>query len=99
MHDVYITYSVIPDPKAFGDYYNSTHVPICHKLPELVDFAWGFVQDPAPGDPLFVARLGYPSREAADRSFASPEGIAAVKDVANFASEGMAVLHVTREQA
>ena len=54
-------------------------------------------KDPQPGEPKLIARMTYASREAADRSFASPAGVAAVADVANFATEGVAVLHVTRE--
>lgn len=97
MHDVFVTYSSIPDPEAFVAHYEGTHIPLVNALPELEEFAWGFVADPADGDPLVVARLTYASREAADRSFASEAGAASVADVANFATEGVAILHVTRK--
>lgn len=96
MHDVFVTYSSIPDIAAFTAHYEGTHVPLVRALPELEEFAWGFVEDPAPGDPLAVARLSYASREAADRSFASDAGAASIADVQNFATEGVAILHVTR---
>ncbi|CAG7608099.1 EthD family reductase [Leucobacter soli] len=99
MHDVFVTYHSIPDRDAFIAHYESTHVPLVHALPELAEFAWGFVSDPAEGDPLVVARLSYASREAADRSFASEAGAASVADVANFATEGVSILHVTRRAA
>lgn len=97
MHDVIVTYHSIPDREAFVTHYREVHVPLVQTLPELHEFAWGFVSDPQPGEPKLIARMTYASREAADRSFASPAGVAAVADVANFATEGVAVLHVTRE--
>ncbi|WP_448263649.1 EthD family reductase [Microbacterium aurum] len=97
MHDVFVTYSVIPDREAFAAYYSNSHVPLVRALPELVEFTWGFVTDPAEGDPLFVARLSYASRDAADRSFGSDAGVASVGDVQNFATEGVAILHISRE--
>lgn len=96
MHDVFVTYSVIPDRDAFVNHYVNVHTPLVEALPEIKEFAWGFVSDPAPGAPLLIARLTYESREAADRSFASPAGEASVADVANFATEGVQILHVTR---
>ena len=67
-------------------------------MPELGEFAWGFVSDAGEDDPKLIARLTFPSRDAADRSFASDAGLATVNDVANFATEGVAVVHVPREQ-
>ncbi len=96
MHDVFVTYSSIPDRDAFVAHYESTHIPLVKKLPELEEFTWGFVTDPAPGDPLVIARLSYASRKAADRSFSSEVGHESVADVANFATEGVAILHITR---
>lgn len=97
MHDVIVTYQTISERDAFVAHYRSVHVPLVRALPGLQEFAWGFVDSPQEGDPKLIARMTYLSREAADRSFASDAGIAAVADVANFATEGVVVLHVTRE--
>lgn len=99
MHDVFVTYSSVPDRDAFIAHYEGTHIPLVRALPELEEFAWGFVTEPAAGEPQVVARLTYASREAADRSFSSEAGVASVADVANFATEGVAILHVTRGAA
>ena len=96
MHDVYVLYGVIPDRVAFLEHYTGVHTPLVDALPELQEFSWGFVDDPEPGAPLLIARLTYPSRESADRSFASEAGRRSVADVANFAPEGVQLLHVTR---
>ena len=98
MHDVIVTYSSIPDRAAFSAYYRGTHAPLVRAMPELEEFAWGFVSDAGEDDPKLIARLTFPSRDAADRSFASGAGLATVNDVANFATEGVAVVHVPREQ-
>lgn len=98
MHDVYVLYSVIPDRDAFVQHYTNIHTPLVEALPELHEFSWGFVDDPEPGAPLLVARLTYPSREAADRSFASEEGQRSISDVANFAPAGVQLLHTPRER-
>lgn len=98
MHDVIVTYHSIPDRAAFSASYRDTHAPLVRAMPELEEFAWGFVSDAGEGDPKFIARLTFASREAADRSFASDAGLAAAADVANFATEGVAVVHVPREE-
>lgn len=96
MHDVIVTYHSIPDRAAFLAHYQGTHAPLVLAMPELAEFAWGFVTDAGTDDPKLIARMTYASREAADRSFASEAGAAAVADVANFATEGVSVLHVPR---
>lgn len=98
MHDVFVTYDSIPNQNEFLKYYRDNHIPLVLSLPNLLQFSWGLVDAPAEGDPKLIARMTYDSREAADASFASPEGQAAIADVANFASEGVTVLHVTRAQ-
>ena len=96
MHDVIVTYHSIPDRDAFAAHYVGTHQPLVLAMPELREFVWGFVTDPGEGDPKLIARMTYVSREVADHSFASEAGKAAVADVANFATEGVAVLHGPR---
>lgn len=96
MHDVIVMYHSIPDREAFAAHYAGEHQPLVLAMPELQEFVWGFVTEPGEGDPKLIARMTYVSREVADRSFASNAGKAAVADVANFASEGVSVLHVPR---
>lgn len=97
MHEVVVTYKSIPDYESFLSHYRTIHIPLVLQLPELEEFTWGIVQTPEVDDPKLIARMVYASREAADRSFNSNEGAAAISDVENFATEGVAVLHVSVE--
>jgi uncharacterized protein (TIGR02118 family) len=94
--DVIVLYRPPADPEAFGRHYHTVHVPLVHAMPHLVAFevSDGPV-DTQGGDPVhFVARLRYDSKAELDASLASPEGQAAVGDLANFA-DGGAILVTT----
>ena len=93
MHDVVVLYNIPADPEAFDAHYRSTHVPLVDALPQLREFAWGKVVD---GDTYLVARMTYDTSAEAAASMQSPEGVAAVDDLANFAQAGVTVLNVDR---
>lgn len=96
MHDVIVLYNLPTDTEAFDAHYRSTHVPLVDALPQLREFAWGKVVD---GDHYVVARMTYDTSEEAAASMASPAGVAAVDDLANFAQAGVTVLNVVRADA
>ncbi len=89
MRQLVVLYPPPPDPDAFRSYYEETHVPLVHALPGLAGFRYAFDVDGIGGDPPYfcVAELDYADDASLGASFASPEGKAAVADVANFATE------------
>ncbi len=95
MHDVIILYNHPLDPEAFDNHYRNVHIPLVRALPHLKDFVWGKPSDAVAGYYL-VARLTYESSDDAARSLKTPEGIASVDDLSNFAAAGVTVLNVPR---
>lgn len=94
--DLIVLYNPPTDPAAFDRHYHAVHVPLVHAMPHLVEFEVSqgdiAVQD---GGPVhLLARLRYASREDLDASLASPEGQAALADLANFSFTGATVLTV-----
>lgn len=93
MHDVIVLYNHPADPEAFDAHYRGKHGPLVDELPNLREFAWGKVVD---GDYYIVARMSYDNSADAAASMESPQGVAAVEDLANFAQAGVTVLNVDR---
>ncbi len=83
------------DPAAFDRHYDGTHAPLAKKLPGLQRFT---VQRPGPDQdgnkPAYhlVAVLEFADEAAFGSALGSPEGEAAVADLANFAGAGMTML-------
>ena len=83
------------DTEAFNSYYTSTHVPLAKKMPGLRSYSVssGPIVTPAgPAEYYLIAVLGFDSLTAIQLALASPEGQAAVADLANFATVGAEVL-------
>ena len=90
-----VLYKQPDDVDAFDKYYESTHVPIATKVPGLRSYTLsGPVPGPDGAQPLYhlVAALTWDSAEDFQAGMASPEGEAALADVANFATGGVDVL-------
>jgi uncharacterized protein (TIGR02118 family) len=90
-----VLYNPPADPAAFDAYYARTHTPLAKKIPRLrsLDVSTGPVftpQGPAPYH--LVAILGFDSMADLQAALGSPEGQAAVADLANFATGGATVL-------
>lgn len=95
-----VLYGQPKDPAAFDRYYAETHIPIAKKMKGLVKWTIGKVQGTADGQPppyYYVADLYMKSREDFDALLASPEGMAAVADVPNYASGGATFLYTEIE--
>ena len=92
MARVVVLYKPPKDPVAFDDYYFATHVPIAKRIPGLrkYEVSQGAVASPAGASGVHLtAILHFDDMAAVQRAFASPEGQAAVADVAKFATGGV----------
>ena len=87
-----VLYKPPKDAAAFDNYYFATHVPIAKKIPGLHKYEVSQGAVASPGGPSGVhltAILHFDDMAAVQRAFASPEGQAAVADVAKFATGGV----------
>ena len=83
------------DAAAFDSYYYSKHIPIAKRIPGLrrVEASVGAVNTPAGPSPYHVVGiLSFDSAAALQAALASPEGQAAVSDLAKFAHGGVDLL-------
>jgi uncharacterized protein (TIGR02118 family) len=95
VHRLLVNYGQPEDPGAFDDYYRDTHAPLVMELPGLIKFTVGHPQpmDPAQPAPYLVAELDFDSEQSMGHAFASNEGRATAKDIANFATGGATMAH------
>jgi uncharacterized protein (TIGR02118 family) len=90
-----VLYKTPKDPAAFDVYYEGTHIPKAKKIPGLrkYEVSRNPVMTPAGPAPIHrVATLHFDDLAAIQAGFASPEGMAAGADVANFATGGVDML-------
>lgn len=83
------------DPDAFDRHYTGTHVPLAEKMSGIQRFTTvhpGPDPDGTAAPYYLVAVLEFPDQATLDGALASPEGQAAVADLANFAQAGVTVL-------
>ncbi len=101
VHRLVVSYGQPEDPAAFDAHYRETHAPLALKQPGVVRFTFGHAQslDPRQPGPYLVAELDFDSEAAMGESMASPEGRAAGKDIANFATGGVTFTTVEVQQA
>jgi uncharacterized protein (TIGR02118 family) len=101
VHRLVVSYGQPADPAAFDAYYRETHTPLALKQPGLVRLSFGHAQslDPAQPAPYLVAELDFDSEQAMGKAMSSPEGRAAGKDIANFATGGVTFMHFDVQQA
>ncbi|HJX43850.1 MAG TPA: EthD family reductase [Geodermatophilus sp.] len=94
MYRVVVNYHHPEDPKAFLEYYRSTHAPLAKNLSGLSAYTWGVAESLDGSQPPFfvTAVLDWPSKEAALADLGSAEGQAASADMGNFAQAG-ATMH------
>jgi uncharacterized protein (TIGR02118 family) len=83
------------DPKAFDDYYTSTHAPLAKTMPGLRSYevSTGTVAGGKGESPYrLVAMLGFDSLDAIKAALESPQGQKTAGDLANFAQAGVELL-------
>ncbi len=95
-----VLYGQPQDPAAFDDYYDNKHVPLALTIPGIREYT---VSRPTSATPdtaspyHLIAELDFDSPEAMQAAFGSPEGQAAVADVATFANGGVTMLVDSRQ--
>jgi uncharacterized protein (TIGR02118 family) len=101
VHRLVVSYGQPDDPAAFDAHYRDTHAPLALAQPGVVRFTFGHPRslDPSQEAPYLVAELDFDSEQAMGESMASPEGRAAGKDIANFATGGATFVHFDVQQA
>jgi uncharacterized protein (TIGR02118 family) len=96
-----VLYGPPQDPAAFDQYYRDRHIPIARQMKGLKKWTIGKVQGTPSGEAppfYYVADLYMESREDFERMLASPEGLAAVADVPNYATGGVTFLYTEVEE-
>ncbi len=95
VHRLVVSYGQPADPAAFDAHYRETHAPLALKQPGLVRLTFGHPTslDASQPAPYLVAELDFDSEQAMGESLSSPEGRAAGKDLANFATGGVTFTH------
>lgn len=95
MMKITVLYGHPKSPEAFESYYFGTHIPLSGKMTGLARVeVTKFLPGPDGSAPSWyrMAELYWESAAAMQRTMASPEGQAAVADLANFATGGATVL-------
>jgi uncharacterized protein (TIGR02118 family) len=101
VHRLVVSYGMPDDTAAFDAYYRDTHTPLALKQPGLLRLTFGRAQslDPSQQAPYLVAELDFESEQAMNETLASPEGRAAGKDLGNFATGGVTLVHFDVHEA
>lgn len=91
MYQLVATYAPPDDPEAFLAHYRTTHMPLARAFPGVRSLTWMICEtlDGSPPPHFVVITARWDSKEDALASVASPEGQAAVADLANFAGAGV----------
>ncbi len=78
------------DPEAFEEYYANRHLPLAAKLPNVYRFESGRVRAVDGGEAPYhrIAEVWFESTDRMGEAMSSPEGEAASRDLANFATGG-----------
>ena len=95
-----VLYGHPTDPAEFDRYYHKIHLPLAKQMRGLKGWTIGKCEAAEPGTkPAFYMIVGLyaETRDDMEAILASPEGKAAVADVANFASGGATFLYDNEE--
>lgn len=90
-----VLYGHPADSAAFESYYNSKHMEIADKIPGVARWELTrFTGSADGGKPAFyrMAELYFESLEKMESSLQSAEGMAALRDLPNFATGGVTVM-------
>jgi uncharacterized protein (TIGR02118 family) len=99
MHKLLVMYPPPVDRDAFERHYREVHLPLCTRLPGVVDMVFAVGIDEPDGGPYYaVFEATFASAEALGAALASPEGQAVQADVPNYATGGAVVLPFAAEQ-
>lgn len=90
-----VGYEMPEDPAAFDAHYESTHIPLVDKIPNLRRFEAGKILSTPDGSVApfyFMAELWFDGVEDLQAAMGSPEGQAAGADVSTFATGGATLM-------
>ena len=95
MHRLLVLYNEPKDPAHFKKYYVETHVPLFKKLTGVKSMSYSFDVKPlGPGPKYFcVFEADFESEAALMNALGSSEGKAVARDVPNYASGGVTMVH------
>jgi uncharacterized protein (TIGR02118 family) len=91
-----VLYGHPKDPAAFDKYYQEVHIPLAKRMMGLKKWTSGKMLGTPDGQPspyYYVAELYMDCRKDFETLLASPEGLAAVADVPNYATGGVTFLY------
>lgn len=87
-----VAYGQPADPAGFDRHYANVHVPLVRAMPHLQAFEYSKGPVVTEGEaPYLIALLRYASAQDLEAALSSPEGQAALADIANFATGGVTV--------
>lgn len=93
MHKLLVLYPPPVDRVAFEKYYREVHLPLCTRLPGVVEISIALGIEGPDGGPYYAAfEAVFPSAEALGAALESPEGQAVQADVPNYATGGAVVV-------
>jgi uncharacterized protein (TIGR02118 family) len=90
-----VLYGSPNNPEEFDQYYNASHVPLVHQIPDLRRFDAGKVLATPDGSAppyYYMAELNFDDLDSLQAALGSPEGQAAAGDLTNFASGGATLM-------
>ena len=95
MHKLVVLYKTPKDPAHFKRYYETKHLPLARKMPNIKSDRYSFaIQGMGGPAPYFcIYEADFDSEAAMGAAFASPEGKATVADVANYATGEVTIMH------
>ena len=84
-----VVYETPTDPAAFDEHYRQVHIPLVKKLPGLRRYTVSRDVAALRGEPFYlVAELDWDDMDALRAAFASPEGQATARDIAELVPDG-----------
>ncbi len=94
MYTVTVLYPQPVDPAKFDAYHDTVHVPIAARMTGLVRWTAHRIETRDGSTPPYhlIVQLSAPTRQALQEVLDSPEGVAANRDVPNFATGGAVFL-------
>jgi uncharacterized protein (TIGR02118 family) len=89
MINLYALFRKPDDPESFDTRFNTTLVPLLHKVPGLRGLQLTRINGAAMGESPYhiVAQLSFDNRRAMDEALASKEGKSVVRDIMSFAAD------------
>ena len=84
-----MVYETPTDPAAFDEHYRQVHIPLAKNLPGLRRYTVSRDVAALRGEPFYlVAELDWDDMDALRAAFASPEGQATARDIAELVPDG-----------